>query len=109
MYSDEIPMSIEHCRLLIENCCHLIEFIEPAQLLTVMYSVGAFTNRDLQRIRSKGSVDDMNEALLSFILRKPDSVFRKFIVALQRTDQGHVLNNWYGKCTQSICRHHIQR
>jgi len=71
--------------------CELADFIEPDfGLLDELLGTEVLTRRQSARVRSERTVYERNDALLDLLTLKDQGV--KFLKALERTDQQHVIN-----------------
>jgi len=69
----------------------LADFIEPDfGLLNELLHLHVLTKRQIASVRSERTVYDRNDALLELLTSEEQCV--KFLTALQRTDQHHVVN-----------------
>jgi len=69
----------------------LADIIEPDfGLLNELLSLEALIRREVARIRSEKTVYEQNDALLDLLVSEDQC--DKFVKALQRTDQGHIVN-----------------
>jgi len=69
----------------------LADIIEPDfGLLNELLSLEALTRREVAKIRSEKTVYEQNDTLLDLLVSEDQC--DKFVKALQRTDQGHIVN-----------------
>ena len=69
----------------------LADFIDPDfGLLEDLLTLGVFTRREISDVRSERTVYERNDALLDLLTSEEQCV--KFLKALQRTGQQHVVN-----------------
>ena len=87
-FSDETPHVFAKIRKL---KCRLTYYIEPDYgLLDELLSQEVLTLREWAVIHRKETAYDRNAALLDLLVTEEQS--RKFLKALQQTDQQHILN-----------------
>ena len=71
--------------------CRLSDIIEPDfGLLDELVRLRVLTSRQLDDVQSKRTVNSRNDALLKLLTSEEDC--DKFLTALQRTQQDHVVN-----------------
>ena len=69
----------------------LANIVEPDfGLLDQLLSLGVLTRRQLAKVRSERTVYERNDAMLDLLVS--DVQCNKFVKALQRTDQQHIIN-----------------
>ena len=69
----------------------LANIVEPDfGLLDQLLSLGVLTRRELAKVRSERTVFERNDAMLDLLVS--DVQCSKFVKALQRTDQQHIIN-----------------
>ena len=89
--SDKVPMSVEHCEMLVKNRDQLCQFLDPENgLLDKLVSTKVISSADNRKIRSKIRIDIMAGELIDTILKKSDDAFEALIQALNETGQSHV-------------------
>jgi len=64
------------------------DFGLPAELL----SQQVLTDSQRQNVKARNSLQERNDVLLNFMLKKNDQALLQFINSLQMTDQRHVYN-----------------
>ena len=91
-------MSNTHFELIHRKSGALKKQIDPlGGLLDELARDEVFTSRDVNRVKSKSTEDDMAAEMISVLQRKPDAAFDRFLDALQATGQEHVVNEIKGR------------
>ena len=90
--SDKVPMSDEHCKMLIKQTAELCKFLDPVNgVLNMLISLDVITLAENCRIRMKVGFDEMVREWINIIVRKSDDAFQALIDTLNGNGQSHVV------------------
>ena len=92
------PISKIHLRLINKQREQIVKHIDSTHTFFVdkLVSLGVFTDIDSQRVEAKQTPLKRNRQILTILLRKSKRRFDKFLVALNRTEQGHLISLFQG-------------
>jgi len=92
------PISKVHLRLINKQREQIVKHIDSTHtsLVEKLVSLDVFTDIDRQRVEAKQTPLKRNRQILTILLRKSKRRFDKFLVALNRTEQGHLISLFQG-------------
>lgn len=97
----DATMQNNHRQILRKHFRRLVEDVEPDPVLRYLYEKGIIKEEDMEAIRSRGTRNQMNEALLIQLNRKGSDAFKRLVEAL-RENQRSLADILSGKGNKSI-------
>ena len=82
-------MTEQHKAKLISYQVHLVQNMNPAEVINALLVKGVLTSRGVSEIRQAGERSRQSEVLLDYLQRASDHAFEDFCDALVQTQQDH--------------------
>ena len=88
MSTREIKQKVKRCRMELEH-----KYIDPRfGLLAELITAQILSRSYAEKVESKPCTDEQNKQLIKYMLKKPSTESSKFLDALSRNYQQHVVN-----------------